>query len=501
MRDIITNSRRTPGFMGSPMSEERNKILENRNIPIITDQWKIRNDHNYIVAYKYAVIDQIYKPLNQLEATIILLIDGINTVGDIKNVCLEIYDPPTHLRHQFLNHIDQSFNNLMSLEGFISLKHEVSPYTYKFSKYSLPDFANYSFPVTRLERPISAYIAFTDRCLCNCLYCYAEKRICKEVDLAHWTNVFDEFYNNEIFHIDIVGGDLFARDDAINILREMVAREFIFFLSTKSFINQQNAELLAEMGIGVPENTTLNRGLQLSIDSAEDHIASFLVNRPNYLKQVTETTINLLRVGVHPRIKCVLTSYNSDAPEQLICHFEELGVTDFAFAYYSRSHYRHDNNLFLSTKQKSRLSETINRLKLDFPSINIAFKGDGDEPNNTKYEMWKARAYCSGGRTNMVIQPNGDVILCDQVPCKEPFIIGNVFEQGVMGVWKSKKLTEFIYPKREKFIGKVCFNCPEFDDCHQQKGYCYRAALFSYGSIYDAPPQCPLQNEIAPRQI
>jgi radical SAM protein with 4Fe4S-binding SPASM domain len=196
-----------------------------------------------------------------------------------------------------------------------------------------------------------------------------------------------------------------------------------------------------------------------------------------------------------------LTSHNDDAPKKLVSHFEKLGITNFAFVYYSRSYYRHDNNLFLSTEQKSRLQEVIGCLKSDFPSINITLQDNRSDSDIINYEKWNARAYCSGGRTAMVIQPNGDVTLCDQVPCEKPFIIGNVFEQGIMGVWKSKELTEFLYPAREEFIGNICFVCPEFDDCHRQKGYCYRDALFCYGSIYDAPPQCPLQNKIAPRRI
>jgi hypothetical protein len=55
-----------------------------------------------------------------------------------------------------------------------------------------------------------------------------------------------------------------------------------------------------------------------------------------------------------------------------------------------------------------------------------------------------------------------------------------------------------VYPEREKFAGTVCFDCPEFDECHTekgQKGYCYFDALFHYKSIYDAPPDCPRQNK------
>lgn len=34
----------------------------------------------------------------------------------------------------------------------------------------------------------------------------------------------------------------------------------------------------------------------------------------------------------------------------------------------------------------------------------------------------------------MIIQPNGDVTLCEQILHKEEFIVANVFDEGIMGV-------------------------------------------------------------------
>jgi MoaA/NifB/PqqE/SkfB family radical SAM enzyme len=72
-----------------------------------------------------------------------------------------------------------------------------------------------------------------------------------------------------------------------------------------------------------------------------------------------------------------------------------------------------------------------------------------------------------------------------------------------MEVWKSPRLLDFLYPEREKFEGTVCFDCSQFDECigpEGLRGYCYRDALFYYGSIYDAPPECPWQNKPTPRK-
>lgn len=474
--------------------------------PRVSGLWRLRNDIHNIVAYRCSVEGHIFRVLTPFEASIIPLFDGTNTFDDIKNMCLKIYNPPEGFQAQFLEQLDQIFNGLMSIEGFLALDGETSPSLYGSLEQLLPDFVNYKFPAARLERPLSVMIAFTNRCVCNCRYCYAERHSCKEADVDQWIPVFDELAENEIFLVDIAGGDILAREDAFDILGEMVSRDFTFFLSTKCFVSRNEAERLAEMGIGQLDIPTyLRRRVQVSIDSADDDVASFLVRHPQYFQKAAQTTKNLLRAGISPRVKCVLTSFNADAPKKLVDCFADLGVTTFDFVYYTKSYYRHEDALFLSTEQKLRLHEVSEHLKLEYPTLDITFQDETttNKPLDMTCEQWYSRAVCSGGRSNMIIQPNGDVTLCDQVPHRDPFIVGNVFDQGVLAVWKSQDLLNFLYPEREKFAGTVCFDCSEFDDCigrSGQRGYCYRDALFYYRSIYDAPPECPWQDKPMPRK-
>jgi len=473
--------------------------------PRVSDLWRLRNDVCNVVAYMCSAVEFTFKVLAPLEVSIIPLFDGMHTFEDIKAAFFEIYNSPPNVQEEFSASLDQIFEGLMSLDRFLSFEGGVSPSLHT-PEQLIPDFTEYHFPATRLERPLSVQIAYTNQCVCNCRYCCAERRSCKEAGLDQWRTVFDELSKNEIFIADIAGGDILTRKDAFDILGEMVDRDFVFFLSTKCFISKQDAERLAEMGIGrldVPQY--LKRRVQISVDSADDDVASFLVRHPHYLKQATETAKNLLRAGISPRIKCVLTSYNADAPEGIVRHFADVGVTDFDFVYYTKSYYHHDDAFFLSQKQKLYLHEIANRLKSN-PTLNITFQDEiaADTPPMTPREQWDSRNICTGGRTNMLIHPNGDVTLCDEIPHKDPFVVGNVFDQGVINVWKSQTLLDFVYPEREKFAGTVCFDCPEFDECIGQKGlkgYCYFDALFYYGSIYDAPPDCPRQDKPSPRRM
>ena len=472
-------------------------------VPRVSDSWRIRNDGRNIVAYKCSVLGHKFKVLSPFEAACIPLFDGTLAFAEITEKCIELFDPPERVQEEFIIRLHKIFEGLLSIEGFITLEGGISPSLRKKTDL-IPDFTDYRFPAPRLERPLSVMVAFTNRCSCNCRYCYAQKKGCEEADIAQWREVFDECAANEIYLVDIAGGDIFTREDCLDILHEMVSRDFTFFVSTKSYLSDGDAEQLAEMGIGIKEKIapTLYRKVQVSVDSADDSIASYLVRKPGYLDIATQTTENLISAGIYPRIKSVLTSYNATAPADIVHHFTELGVKEFDFVLYSRSYYCHDDSLFLSMEQKIELHRMAEALTKVFPSLHMTFQDEttSGKPLNMTCEQWEERAVCSGGRSNMIIQPNGDVTLCDQIPHEAPFIVGNVFSQSIIGVWKSRKLEEFLYPDREKFTGSVCYDCPEFDRCMQFRGYCYRDSLFYYGSIYEAPPECPWQEKKAPRK-
>ena len=149
------------------------------------------------------------------------------------------------------------------------------------------------------------------------------------------------------------------------------------------------------------------------------------------------------------------------------------------------------------------LNELFNNLKYKYSNIKIDYQNDisvGGKRNLTS-EQWNKRSPCSGGRVKMIIQPNGDVTLCNHCPHSNMFVVGNICNQSLLEIWHSKKLYDFLYPNENNFKGTVCFECNEFDKCHFERGYCYKDSFYSYRTIYDAPPECPKQDKIPPRMI
>lgn len=473
--------------------------------PIVNDRWLLRNDGKNIVAYTSTVEkDQELRVLSQAEAAIISLFDGLNTLGQIKEVFIKIFIGIISDEAALSDYFDRMMESLLSTGDFIVSKGNPSRSVVDEKAMLVPDFALYHFPVKRLERPIIVTLGFTNRCICDCIYCYAEISPCKEYDLSRWKGVFDELEENRINLVDIGGGDIFTRKDAFEIFEEMIRREFTFFVSTKSYINEYNSERLYDMGIGrydIPRR--LIRPVQVSVDSADQKQAAMMVRSPGHLQKASKTVSNLLKAGISPRIKAVLTSMNAHAAEGMVRHFSALGATKFHFVQYHRSQFRHNDDLFLSLDQKLRIRETAERLRSWYPDIELHFQDDVTTggPKNVNWEEWRSRPICSSGRSKMLVKPDGDVILCEQSPHDELFIVGNIFEEGVLGVWNSPRTLDFIFPSREKFKGTVCYDCNEFDDCNGFRGYCFRDAYCSYGTSYDAQPECPRQKKVPIRCV
>ncbi|MCF6155270.1 MAG: radical SAM protein [Candidatus Brocadia sp.] len=472
--------------------------------PRINTPWRIRNDKTSVIVYKCVTDTLTHKVLTPVEATLLPFLDGTFTLSDIEEAWSDALAIADKKEGPHSNLFQSTLTHLISHAGIVTFDGEPSPSFRETNQHLFPDFSSYQYPLQRLARPISVNIAITNRCGCDCMYCYAERRTCDEADFERLKDIFCDLSDNEIFMVDITGGDIFTRKDVLRILTEMVKREFVFFLSTKSFLSEETASRLKELGIGIPDPPPhLRRDIQVSIDSPDTAVAEMLTRSSRYVENATETIKNLIAAGLTPRVKCVLTSYNFDAPDGLVRLFSNLGVTNFQFVQYGRSHYRHDDALFLTHEQKLYIKEAIERIREKHPSVSITAQDDTSVQSQTRKnrEDWDRRSICSGGRVSMLIQPNGDVTLCDQIPHAENHIVGNVFEKGVAGVWNSPKLYNFLYPSREQFNGTVCYTCSEFDLCHKWQGYCYRDSLFYFGTLLDAPPDCPRQTKTAPRQI
>jgi len=481
-------------------NEARSRSPFTRNsFPRLLAPWLLRDDHDNLLLYKCTYSELKYRVLSPVQAMILPFFSGERSYGNIRANWLHLTKPSD--KAASLTELDNLVWNLTEPDEIIGLFDPPSDSFKNKKKIPLPDFSNYRWPTERISVPVSVLVALTNRCVADCRYCYAERKLGEELSCAEWIAIFDELASQYIRIVDLAGADPFMRPDLFDLLRAMVDRDFTFSVSTKSHISPARARDLAELGIGLPGAT--DRGVQVSIDSVNNQLASWLTGVNNYLDRAKSTTANLIAAGINPRIKCVLTPYNWKEASQIVELFSSLGVRRFQFVQYGRSIYRHTDDLFLSGEQKLRLSESMPLLVSRYADSEIVFQDETGEVKSADQlqTAWQQRAICTGGRAALYVHPNGDVSLCEQLPHTPEHIVGNLLRQSLQEIWNGVAVDSFIHPDRSKFEGTVCRDCSEFDQCHCGCGYCYRDSLSAFGSVYDAPPTCPRQEKIPLRLV
>jgi len=133
--------------------------------------------------------------------------------------------------------------------------------------------------------------------------------------------------------------------------------------------------------------------------------------------------------------------------------------------------------------------------KTRYPDLRFHIAGGGpSEPptQEAKEERWPKRSICTPFRQAISFLGDGRVIFYEEMP-RSDFIVGDLTTQSIRELWDSPIVDRWLFPPRGKFAGAPCFDCPEFDECHQFQGWCLRDAMKAYGAAFTAPQECPRQ--------
>jgi radical SAM protein with 4Fe4S-binding SPASM domain len=348
----------------------------------------------------------------------------------------------------------------------------------------------------RLEVPISTLCVFTSRCSTNCVYCYAERKRTPEMSLSRWRELIFEMKNLGIQLCAPDNGDVFAREEGIDFCEALLENNFHFLLSTKCYVSADYVRRLVDAGLAKKVNGIVTRTVQLSIDAVDENVQRRLYGVSPIHQRTAKTFDNFLSVGIVPRIKAVITGLNVSEPKALVDYFYPRGARQFHFMRYSRSFFRHVNELFLTDEQIKSFRRQYEQIHEQYPDVDcwqdiLRSTETISAQTVDRKTLWQNRAGCGGGWLSLGIAADGRAFLCEQMAMSDKFVVGDLSKQSIMEVWNSEKMIDFIYPPRSRFEGTICHSCDEFEPCMWEQGRCYRDAYFCYGTIYDAPPLCP----------
>ncbi len=462
----------------------------------IRSNWVIRNDHDYMLLYKVAIDESKHWILPPLHAYIVSLFDGLTTYGEIVREVAEVFGITSHDEAEFtLSHYIAYFNHdeplIISDRGANIGSFQTDQYYIPFEKYHVPC-------DSRLSLPTKVSFFVSPRCQTDCVYCYADRRHhSSQLSYQDFANLVEECLDKKILNLDVIGGDCLADPIAIRLMLLMIEKGLPTFISTKAQLSPSLVYDLVDRGFLEP-TVYGTQELQLSVDSARPEVADYLTGTRDYLDRVDHNIKICRDFGIIPRIKAVLTSLNCDEFNEFIQRFEREGIVKFQFVQYGISHFKYRPDLYLSAKQKEALRTKASELSARYPHLEIAVQDDiltEELSLSERTRAWQTRAICTGGYTGMVVIPDGHIVGCEQIPHEQKFILGDVADGGIEAAWKDCRFDSFLFPDKVRFDGTVCEDCRDFDVCRRRAKVCYRDTLNSYGTVYEAPPDCPYQEK------
>jgi len=306
------------------------------------------------------------------------------------------------------------------------------------------DFWQQIHKVAREKRfPLRVMFELTYRCNFNCLHCYvpaslrkeSERKDLKTKEIYH---ILDQLRKAGCFYLGFTGGEPFAREDILDILRYAKAKGFEILIYTNgSLINEKIADEL--------EKLRPNK-VDIAINSLKKEPFERITRTPGSYKRVFRAIELLHKKNISLGFKSCVLKYNAD---------EIRNISKF-----SKSHNglcRLDTVLMPRLDGSKQPYRYQGRLKSEKPR---SFDSDkGDFPKETKSYQKKSRLFnCGVGLNNLVINPFGELKMCIHIGYPRY----NILQTSLEECWQ--RLKELV----DKIKADENYAC---DEC-QLRSYC-----------------------------
>lgn len=446
----------------------------------------MRKETNRVVFSLMPHLDLLYGMFRPTHAVVLCLFDGVRTIRDIAAIIADVHGCPFDEALLFLKKTMEI--TAKDYAAFVKIDHPGR----RFKKF---DYRDYALPGTgfdgasRLEAPLTLQLQVTDRCHTDCTYCYAEH---PGIPFEHFLTLkqieamLDEAQRLGVGQMNLCGGDPMCHPDIAEITRMCIDRGITTDISTSAYVSPDLARRMAATGID---------WLQVSIDSHIPEIADRLYGVKGHHARVCETIRNFKEAGVYTRTNSIITRHNVDDIAGLVRFIHNLGIDNMKIAPSIRSYFRDNSADMLTFEQQHALAQQVAELAREYQprglAVNYASSTDHSRLTQAEKDVYlENQPDCGGGRTSLIIGPDGRVRLCEQAPMTDEFVVGDLRHQTIKEVWDGEPLLRFIRPKREAFGDYPCATCDTFEMCMHKKGQCFVDALKAYGSAWAPNPKC-----------
>lgn len=288
----------------------------------------------------------------------------------------------------------------------------------------------------REGRPVTVTFQITDRCNYECVHCYQEHRETAaakrdELTTAEIIRIFDELADAGVLFLTIMGGEVFVRRDADEILAAAHERGFaIKLLSTGHHIHERRADFLA---------TLRPLQVEMSLYAGGAHVHEQVTRHPGSWERTVAAARRLIERRVPVVLKAPVMEVNLDEIAAMGELARQLGAEYQFDPKITAMENREEAPLalrmsaasvakFYAGPMRGYITETYGP---GTPAATSLAGGDEMRPLH--------HTPCRAGQQSLSITPYGDVWPCNALPLP----CGNLREQSFMQIWRgSTELAE-----------------------------------------------------------
>ena len=360
----------------------------------------------------------------------------------------------------------------------------------------------YDMSAEFLYIPYTYLILPTMSCYVDCCYCYANREHAFDpIPIEKWISLIEDLATKYgAKDISVSGGDIFLYEHWKTLLNTLANNSYFPELPTKVPLSISDQKLLYDMGF---------RSYQISLDTLEPNLISSNLNIRDpmkYRNEILRSITTASEIGLKISINCILTNETLDDvvnTMEIIRSYKNIyrvSIGTMGYTLYNRDV---NSSLMLTRKDETRVKVCYNRVSELFKDSGVYFKMDDPiyidaDKSVTEDEFWN-RAFCTGGRTGLVILPDGKITCCEELYWHPEYILGDLKEQSLDEVFASPKRWNLLNPRKEDVdSNSPCFNCIDevFEKCNREKGRCYRETLKIFGKVDYPDPRCPFYKDI-----
>lgn len=337
-----------------------------------------------------------------------------------------------------------------------------------------------------LDAPLKILWKITGKCNANCQHCWAKLGF--EHSHEELMKVADEICENNVLMVSVSGGEPFMREDIFEILQKLKDNNILIDIMTNgSLIDETVVCRLKEI---LNSNTDV---VQVSLDGPNSEIHDAQRN-----VKIFEKAVNAIRLlkqnGIKVRNVFTATPINQKYLIETYKLANSLGVDTFAPApvFPLRRGRRFENKLdeLEYIRQiaicKQLESSMITKLRIQVGKrYQFLMNKYLDELDKSIFDTKESRII-SLNETNAFMQIDAEGDALPGPEWEKEASAGNVYEEGLMNIWKNGKKWEEFRKKRD-LTKCICNECKIFNIC---KGGNAKYAFDAFGTINMPDASC-----------